>query len=85
MGVGMTLDPLFSTPDGILLPIAVVDKLASDSSTNFKALGVLRQMRFGPLCINKIAIYNNIPALEAYAASTGYNTSRFGLYFDTVP
>ncbi len=78
-------DPLFENPNGTLVPIVVTHRLQSESTANMKPLGILRQMRFGPNCINKIRIDDVSAVTQAYAVSSGYNKSHAGLYFDVAP
>ena len=81
--VGSATDPLFKSPKGMLVPIYLSEKTQTAAAATSGALGVLRQLRYGPNCINKIAVYNASSVLQCYGTSSGYNISRFALYFDT--
>lgn len=82
MAVGDAADSLYAAPNGILIPITVSKRRQADAVP--EAFGVMRQLRFGPQCINKIAVYDSTPTLQAYGVSSGYNLARCAMYFDTV-
>jgi hypothetical protein len=71
-------------PNALLTPVEVRGHVQGQAAANAVAIGILRQIKFGPNCINKISIYDNASVLQCRAISSGYNVNRQGVYFDTV-
>lgn len=84
-GVGgntTTSTVLADSTGGWLIPIAVADKIGNVGNEPL-FLGQMRQMRYGPLCINKCRIVDGSAVVQAYGVSWGAQTTvRPGIYFD---
>jgi hypothetical protein len=76
-------DEFFTGTTGLLVPITVCEFTQGAAASTSTPLGMLRQLRYGPRCVNKVAIYDGASALQCYGVSSGYNVNRFALYFDT--
>lgn len=81
-GGGPTSSHLRDVTNGFLLPIVVGDKTLSVAQ-DCLFLGQVRQVRDGPLAINKSRIVDGSATVQAYAISWGGQiNARPGLYFD---
>lgn len=77
-----TLSVMADTSGGWLSPILVGDKIGN-VSTIPSFLGQMRQMRYGPLTVNKVRIVDGSAVVQAYGVSWGaQTTARPGIYFD---
>ena len=82
MVTGRTSDALLGVGRGTLVPIVVHDKLQTAASDTSAEFGILRQIRFGPFCNNKISVADSTPAITCYGVSGGKLLLRAGVYFD---
>ncbi len=79
----MLADPLYSTGQGILMPVPVgTCDFSTPPSSSAQCVGILRQMKLGPIAINRLSIRDNLNVEQALHVNVGVNKVGMGLYYD---
>lgn len=82
MVTGRSSDSLLGVGRGTLVPIAMSTRVQTGISDSSVEFGILRQLRYGPYCNNKISVADSTPAITCYGVSAGKLQLSAGVYFD---
>jgi hypothetical protein len=76
-------DPLYSTGQGILMPVPIgTNDFSTAPTSSAQVVGILRQMKIGPTAINRLSIRDNLNVEQALHVNAGVSKIGMGLYFD---
>lgn len=75
-------DAYWKNPDGFFIPQPLTQRIAEPGSYATEYIGVARQLKLGPLQINRLGIRDGDSILQAYTLCPGLNVQGGPLYFD---
>jgi hypothetical protein len=77
-----TANTYWKNPDGFFIPQSVTQVIAESGSYMTEFLGVARQLKLGPLQINRLGIRDSLGVMQGYTLCPGLGVEGGPLYFD---